>query len=73
MKISAVIPGLRAGELEHGLPPEAILQVAENLQADAIILGLKRANHVGTTSHLPWAGAYQIVSGACCAVLTVRN
>lgn len=59
--------------VEFGSPAEGILQVAENLQTDAIILGLKRATHVGTSSHMPWAGAYRIASAACCAVLTVRN
>ena len=59
--------------VEFGPPTETILQVAEHLQTDAIVLGLKRAAHIGTSSHMPWASAYEIVSGACCAVLTVRN
>ncbi len=59
--------------VEFGALTETILQVAENLEADVIVLGLKRPPHISTSSHMPWRTAYEIVSGACCAVLTVRN
>jgi hypothetical protein len=36
-------------------------------------LGLHRATHIGTASHMPWATAYEVVCGAGCSVLTVRN
>ena len=40
---------------------------------DAIILGLHRSTHIGTKSHMPWATAYEVVCGAGCSVLTVRD
>ncbi|MGA7547764.1 MAG: universal stress protein [Candidatus Sulfotelmatobacter sp.] len=59
--------------VEFGSPSEKILQTANTLKADAIILGLHRATHIGTASHMPWATAYEVVCGAGCSVLTVRN
>ena len=56
-----------------GSVSETILQTAENLKVDAIIMGLNRSAHVGTASHMPWATAYEVVCGAACPVLTVRN
>jgi len=59
--------------VEFGSPSEKILQAANTLKADAIILGLYRSTHIDTKSHLPWATAYEVVCGASCSVLTVRN
>ncbi|HUI41467.1 MAG TPA: universal stress protein [Terriglobia bacterium] len=59
--------------VEFGLPGEKILQAAATLKVDAIIMGLHRSTHIGTASHLPWATAYEVVCGAGCPVLTVRN
>ena len=59
--------------VEFGLPSEKIVQAAETLKADAIILGLHRSTHIDTKSHMPWATAYEVVCGAGCSVLTVRN
>jgi nucleotide-binding universal stress UspA family protein len=59
--------------VEFGSPSEKILQTANTLKADAIILGLHRSTHVDTKSHMPWATAYEVVCGAGCSVLTVRN
>jgi nucleotide-binding universal stress UspA family protein len=52
---------------------ETILQTAENLKVDAIIMGLNRSAHIGTASHMPWATAYEVVCRASCPVLTVRS
>jgi nucleotide-binding universal stress UspA family protein len=52
---------------------ETILQTAENLEVDAIIMGLNRSAHIGTASHMPWATAYEVVCRASCPVLTVRS
>jgi nucleotide-binding universal stress UspA family protein len=52
---------------------ETILETAHNLKADSIIMGLHRSAHIGATSHMPWATAYEVVCGAGCPVLTVRN
>jgi len=59
--------------VEFGSPSEKILQAANRLKADAIILGLHRSTHIDTKSHMPWATAYEVVCGAGCSVLTVRN
>jgi nucleotide-binding universal stress UspA family protein len=59
--------------VEYGSPSEKILQAANHLKADAIILGLHRSTHIDRASHMPWATAYEVVCGAGCSVLTVRN
>jgi nucleotide-binding universal stress UspA family protein len=58
--------------VQFGIPSEKILQVALDKKADLIIVGLRRSSLAGTISHMPWATAYEIVSGAGCPVLTVR-
>jgi nucleotide-binding universal stress UspA family protein len=50
-----------------------ILETAEKLRVDAIIMGLRRSEHIAAGSHLPWATAYEVVCGAGCPVLTVRE
>jgi nucleotide-binding universal stress UspA family protein len=59
--------------VQFGIPSEKILQVALDKKVDLIILGLRRSFLAGTISHMPWATAYEIVSGAGCPVLTVRQ
>jgi nucleotide-binding universal stress UspA family protein len=59
--------------VQFGIPSEKILQVALDKGVDLIILGLRHASLAGTISHLPWATAYEIVCGAGCPVLTVRQ
>jgi hypothetical protein len=54
--------------VEFGSPSEKILQTSNTFKADAIILAL-----LGLPRHLPWATAYEVVCGAGCSVLTVRN
>ena len=59
--------------VQFGIPSEKILQVALDTRVDLIIMGLRRAPLAGTISHMPWATAYEIVCGAGCPVLTVRQ
>jgi len=59
--------------VEFGSPSERILQAANDLKADVIILGLHRPIHIGTASHMPWATAYEVARTAGCSVLTIRN
>ena len=59
--------------VEFGSPSEEILRTADAVKSDAIILGLHSSTHIDTKSHLPWGTAYEVVCGACCAVLSVRN
>lgn len=56
-----------------GIPSEKILDTALEKKVELIILGLHRASLAGTISHMPWATAYEIVCGAGCPVLTVRQ
>jgi len=58
--------------VHFGIASEKILQVALDKKVDVIILCLRRSL-AGTISHVPWATAYEIVSGAGCPVLTVRQ
>lgn len=59
--------------VEFGVPAEKILEVADTLNSDAVILGLHHKASIAAASHLPWATAYRVVCGACCSVLTVRD
>ena len=59
--------------VQFGISSEKILQVALDKKVDLIILGLRRTSLAGTISHMPWATAYEIVCGAGCPVLSVRQ
>lgn len=59
--------------VHFGIPSEKILQIALNRGADLIILGLCRPSLASTVSHMPRATAYEVVCGAGCPVLTVRQ
>jgi nucleotide-binding universal stress UspA family protein len=60
--------------VKHGDPAERILEVANQRNADLIVLGAHRAHGVpGAATHLPMAIAHKIVVQAGCAVLTVRD
>jgi nucleotide-binding universal stress UspA family protein len=60
--------------VESGDPPEVILDVAEELGVDLIILGIKHVSRfAGTRTHLGMATAYKIVRQSICPVLTVRG
>ena len=59
--------------VQFGIPSEKIMQIALNRGADLIILGLRCPSLVSTVSHMPWATAYEVVCGAGCPVLTVRQ
>lgn len=59
--------------VEFGMAEGQILYAAQIHKADVIILGLDRSAHIDAASYLPWATAYQVVTGADCPVLTIRN
>jgi len=60
--------------VETGAPAEKILELAEELGTDLIVLGVKSTPLVFEASaHLPQATAYKVVSQATCPVLTVRG
>jgi len=54
-----------------GEPGEEILRIAEDTQADLIVMGAKA--RAGFAGHVPGTKAYKIVSQAHCPVLTVRS
>jgi len=58
--------------VEFGSPADRILQIATERGADLIVLGA-RPEHIGASTHLPWATAHKVVAGASCPVLTVRD
>ena len=51
---------------------ECILETAERLRADLIIMGLHYSAHTGVLSHLNWTTAYDVVCHAGTPVLTVN-
>lgn len=59
--------------VQFGIASEKILQIALEKSVDLIIQGLRREPLAGATPHKPWATAYEIVCGAGCPVLTVRQ
>jgi nucleotide-binding universal stress UspA family protein len=59
---------------EHGEPAKKILEIADLLQPDVIVLGARpEKGVVGAATHLPIATVHRIVAHAKCPVLTIRN
>ena len=59
--------------LKYGLPSVNILEVAQQMQADLIVLGARHPEPAKINSHLPWATAARVIAEAECPVLTVRQ
>jgi nucleotide-binding universal stress UspA family protein len=59
--------------VEYGEPATKILLVAEELEADLIVLGAHHPRDLRAASHLPWATAARVISRAKCPVLTVQD
>jgi nucleotide-binding universal stress UspA family protein len=59
--------------VESGAAAERILDLAEELAVDLIVLGPRRAVRLSFGSHLPMATAYKVVSQAGCPVLSVHG
>lgn len=61
-------------EVKLGAPAEKILEVAQQMHAELIVLGARRASGVpGAASHLPIATVHKVIAHAPCPVLTVRH
>ena len=61
-------------ELESKKPvSEWILETADRLRADLIIMGLHYSAHSGVLSHFNWTTAYDVVCQATTPVLTVND
>jgi len=59
---------------EHGEPAKRILEIADLIQADLIVLGAHPEEGViGAATHLPIATAHKVVVRANCPVLTIRT
>lgn len=58
--------------LEFGSPADRILKVANERDADLIVLGARSSADVGST-HLPWSSAHHVIVDAHCPVLTIRE
>jgi nucleotide-binding universal stress UspA family protein len=59
--------------VEEGEPAAKILETAERMRADLIVLGVRRTSNLGAATHLPGATAHKVVTQAICPVLTVRE
>jgi len=59
--------------IRYGLPSANILEVAQQMRADLIVLGARHPEPAKINSHLPWATAARVIAEAECPVLTVRQ
>lgn len=60
--------------VRFGNPAERILEAADELEADLIVLGVRGADgHLGAATHLERTTAHKVVAHASCPVLTVRG
>ena len=58
--------------IEFGSPADRIVEMAEQLRADLIVLGVRKAEgHLFASTHLPVTTAHKVVANAMCPVLTV--
>ena len=73
-----IIPNVPAAtklefKVSFGIPAEQVLQACHTLKVDLLILGLHSVRHAETLSHIPWVRAHEIVCGANCPVLTMKD
>ena len=59
--------------IKYGLPSANILEVAQQMRADLIVLGARHPEPARINSHLLWATAARVIAEAGCPVLTVRQ
>lgn len=59
--------------VRFGLLREQVLETCHRSKADLLVLGLNASTHAESASHLPWTAAHEIVFGARCPVLTLKN
>jgi nucleotide-binding universal stress UspA family protein len=73
-----IIPNVPAAtklefKVTFGIPAEQVLQACHSLKVDLLILGLHSVRHAEALSHIPWLSAHEIVCGASCPVLTMKD
>jgi nucleotide-binding universal stress UspA family protein len=54
-------------------PSDGILKLAEQREADLIVMGVHKTNVPRAAAHMPWAIAHDVVCHAGCPVLTVKG
>lgn len=60
--------------VEEGAPAEKILEIAEGIHADVIVLGVHDPTGIpGAATHLPIAVAHKVISHANCPVLAIHT
>lgn len=59
--------------VEYGEPPERILEISKQREVDLVVLGVRKAKHIGAATHSEGAIAHNVVAHAPCPVLTVRG
>lgn len=57
---------------EYGTAAEHVSYVAQEQDADIIVMGVHGTKALGAATHLPWSVAHRVVHHAHCPVLTVR-
>lgn len=68
----AALPYAPENVIEFGSASDRILKVADDREADLIVLGARAAREAGIT-HLPWSTTYEVMARAHCPVLTLRG
>jgi nucleotide-binding universal stress UspA family protein len=69
---AASFPGQLLSQVEFGQPAESILNVASSCDIDLIVMGARGAGSIVRGTSRFGTTAFEVVSGACWPVLTVR-
>ena len=59
--------------VEYGEPAERILEISKESGVDLVVLGVRKAKHIGAATHLEGAIAHNVVAHALCPLLTLRG
>jgi nucleotide-binding universal stress UspA family protein len=71
---SALRRRIRKIHVEFANPLKAIVDFANRLKADAIVMGIRSGGELTRAStHIPWALAHRVITEAACPVLTIRS
>jgi nucleotide-binding universal stress UspA family protein len=55
-------------------PAKGILNVANRLHADAIVMGIRSGGELSrAATHIPWTLAHRVIAEAKCPVITIRG
>jgi nucleotide-binding universal stress UspA family protein len=59
--------------VKFGTPAEVIVNLAQERNADLIVLGVRKPDNLPLATHFGRATAYKVISKASCPVLTIRG